>query len=114
MSYVPVGDLLASLVCDRVAIDMILKEEGVSENVREHVREIITGRIDNVKENKIIDLPNKQRLEKLRYGLREAQMIFANIRTMSFSIAKREDIRTSAERGDEGIADILQQDSAYD
>lgn len=54
MSYVSVGNLLASLVCDRVAIDMILKEQGVSENVREHVREIITGRIENVKENKLI------------------------------------------------------------
>jgi hypothetical protein len=54
MSYVGVGNLIASLICDRVAIDMILKQEGVSENVRENVREMFAGRIEDIRENKLI------------------------------------------------------------
>lgn len=65
MSYVSVGNLLASLVCDRVAIDMILAEDGVSENVRENVREIIDGRIETIKQNRIVDMPGDAAFSKL-------------------------------------------------
>ncbi len=46
-------DLIASLICDRVAVDILLEIEGASLETRGKIADLLRARIDQVKESKV-------------------------------------------------------------